>query len=98
MPWLLALDKTGAAAGQRHVMGLFCLAIVHLTLSRIIHPAMSRVRTGLLSFGVCAYGAGALLAMISREAGWLMPLGTVAVLAGVGLVWREPVVTWNGCV
>ena len=96
LPWLLAFDGTGAAAVQRHVMGLFCLAIVHLTLSHIFHPTISRVHMGLLSFGVCAYAVGALLATISREAAWLMPLGTVAVLAGVGLVWREPVVTWNG--
>ena len=99
--WLLSLEGTDATTTRRYVMGLFCLAIVQLTLSRMILIATSsrssrRSYVVLSALGVTAYAAGTLLAPIVRNTAWLMPLGSVAMLSCIVLNWLQPVSSWSG--
>ena len=49
----------------------------------------------LLSIGTTTYASGVLLASFASPT-WLLPAGTLALLTGIGLVWRMPVTDWNG--
>lgn len=96
--WLTAALAVGAALLPQSpsfaVTGLFCLAIVELTMSRLSTGCGLAVAS-LLSAGTLIYAAGVLFGSVS-SAGWLMPLGTLGVLLGLALACGNLAGSWNG--
>lgn len=98
--WFTAALAIGAAVLPRTlsfaVTGLFCLAIVDLTMSRMtLRSGVAAGAARLLSAGSLIYAGGVLFASVS-VAGWLMPLGTLGVLLGLALACGKPAGGWNG--
>jgi len=77
------------------VTGLFCLAIVDLTMSWM-SARSGLAAAGLLSAGSLIYAAGVLFSSSVLSAGWLLPLGTLGVLLGLALACGNLAGSWSG--
>lgn len=98
--WLTAAVAVAAAvllqAPPFASTALFCLAIVQLTMNGIRLADEAEVGAArLVSAGSLAYAAGVLLVSIP-SAVWLIPMGMLSVLLGLGLACRNPAGSWNG--
>lgn len=97
--WLTAALAIGCAllpqSPSSAVTGLFCLAIVDLTMSRMSTRSGHTIAS-LLAAGSLIYATGVLFASSVLSAAWLLPVGTLGVLLGLGLACGNLAGSWNG--